>query len=302
MPRKTILGVPGGEGGNPQSPSPPEETLAKVSRIPKRKNHFFTVNNHTEEFLGGMLEYFNRNALKYRIQEETGKEGTPHLQGCVSFSKEIRDTVWDKKGLGHYEALIGTWEQSVEYCSKIETRTGREWSKGLPKPLKLINPTYWWQREILSLIKTEANDRNIHWYWSDAGSVGKSQFSKYLIVKHKAIFISKGTNADIMYTVMESKIEESGLIVINLPRALGNRICYDALESLIDGVIFSPKYESGYKVFNSPHIIIFANQPPKIETMSTDRFIITQIDDPENNDSFFNMRLLFKEAEQDPAL
>lgn len=276
MPRKPTLGAPGRGKGNPLILSPAEETLAKVSRIPKRKNHFFTVNNHTEEFLGGLLEYFDRHALKYRIQEETGENGTPHLQGCVSFSVEKRDTVWDPQGKGHYEALKGTWEEAVKYCSKTETRSGREWSKGLPKPLKLINPTYKWEQDILTLIKTEADNRTIHWYWSQNGGIGKSQFCKYLIVKENAVFISKGSNADIMYVLMSIE-RDIDVVVINLPKSQGNNVCYDAIESIKDGIIFSPKYESGYKVFNSPHIIIFANKPPKEDKMFMDRFIITQL-------------------------
>lgn len=283
MPKKT-LGVLGGDRGNTQNPIPSTEksTEKQTSKqVPKRKNHFFTWNNYTEDQIGGILEYFNRNALKYAFQEEIcPTTGTPHLQGMVMFQNECRSTVWDPTSKGHWEPLKKT---DAVYQLKEASRkpNGRQWTKGLPKPLKLITPNFWWQKDILNLIKTEANDRNIHWYWSEAGSVGKSQFAKYLVVEKNAVFCSKGEYADICYTIMESNIEESGLVVINLPRKTENKICYEALECLIDGLIYSPKYESKYKVFNSPHIIIFSNAPPKIENMSEDRFIITQIDSQE---------------------
>jgi len=265
------LGGLGGEGGNTQTPS--------LKQVPKRKTHFFTWNNPTEDEIGGLLSYFNDNACKYRIQEETGEEGTPHLQGCVSFNKEMRSTVWDKKSRGHYEKLKGSWNDAVDYCSKEETRTGREWSKGIPKPLKLIKPDKWWQLEILKLIDEEPDDRKVHWYWSEKGGVGKSQFAKYCVAKKNCLFFEEGKKSDIMYLIFEAPEERLGTMIIDVPRDNGNNISYKAIESIKNGMIYSPKYEGGYKLFNSPHIIVFANQPPQTERLSCDRWVITQIDD-----------------------
>lgn len=251
----------------------------KTTQCPKRKNHFFTWNNYTEEQIGGLLEFFNANATKYAFQEEIAPTtGTPHLQGMVMFERERRSTEWDKEGKGHYEALN---KKDGEYQLKEKSRkpNGRQWTKGFPKPLKLITPDYWWQEKILKIIDTEADDRTVHWYWSKKGGIGKSQFCKYLIVKKNAIFISKGSNADIMYVLMNSNIDTSPAVVINLPKSQGNNVCYDAIESIKDGIIFSPKYESGYKVFNSPHIFVFANEPPKQNKMFMERFIVTELTD-----------------------
>jgi len=270
------------EGGNTQSPSKTHTTKQE----PKRKQHFFTVNNHTEEFLGGILQYFNEHSLKYRIQEETGENGTPHLQGCVQFNKEIRSSCWDKQSKGHYEKLKGSWEDAVEYCSKLETRTGREWSKGLPKPLKLITPKYWWQLEIIEIMKNEPNDRKVYWYWSERGDLGKSQFAKYLVSRGDCVFIDEGEKKDAMFLVMAADMDIKTSVIYDMPRAQGNRICYKSIESIKNGMIFSPKYESGYKLFNSPHLIVFANAPPQHNKLSNDRWVITQIDDPNGKHPF----------------
>jgi len=282
--RKTILGGPGRGEGNPLIPPPAEETLEKVSRIPKRKMHFFTWNNHTDEQVGGLLTYFDKHAVKYRIQEEKGESGTPHLQGCVMFNTEQRSTVWDKDSKGHWEAIKGKWEDAVKYCRKIETRFGREWEKGLPKPLKLISPTKWWQTEILELIDSEPDDRKVHWYWSRAGSIGKSQFAKYCVFRKNCLFFEEGKKSDIMHLIFEAPEERLECMIIDVPRDNGNNISYKAIESIKNGMIYSPKYEGGYKLFNSPHIIVFANQPPQQERLSEDRWVITNIDEDDEFD------------------
>ena len=44
-------------------------------------------------------------------------------------------------------------------------------------------------------------------------------------------------------------------------------------------MIYSPKYEGGYKLFNSPHIIVFANMAPQYERLSKDRWKVRNIDE-----------------------
>jgi len=282
MTTQADLGGLGGEGVILNSPPLSQqitEKPKKSTQVPQRKQHFFTINNHTEEFLGGILDYFNKNSLKYRIQEETGENGTPHLQGCVMFAKDARSTVWDKESKGHYEKLKGSWEDAVAYCSKTETRSGREWSKGLPKPLKLITPSKWWQKEILELIKTEPDDRTVYWYWSQAGGVGKSQFAKYCVATQNCLFFEEGKKSDIMHLIFEAPEDRLECMMVDVPRDNGNNVSYKAIESIKNGMIYSPKYEGGYKLFNSPHIFIFANQPPQEERLSSDRWVIKNIDE-----------------------
>lgn len=251
-----------------------------IKQCPKRKNHFFTVNNYTEELIGGFLSYFDIHATRYAFQEEicpTTK--TPHLQGMVMFSEEKRSTIWDPTSKGHWETLKKT---DAVYQLKEASRkpNGRQWVKGLPKPLKLITPSKPWQLDILELLKTEPDDRKIYWFWSEAGSIGKSQFAKYCVHTINCLFFEEGKKSDIMHLIFEAPEERMGAMIVDVPRDNGNNVSYKALESIKNGMIYSSKYEGGYKLFNSPHVIVFANLPPQTQKMSSDRWVIQNIDEP----------------------
>lgn len=147
-----------------------------------------------------------------------------------------------------------------------------------PEPLKLLETSslHPWQHDILGIIKNTANERDVYWYWSDLGGVGKSTFIKYLCAKHDAILCVRGKYADIINLVYKAKIIK--LIIFDLPRHNGNNVSYDAIETLKNGCISNMKYETGTKIFNPPHIFIFANKPPNFTKLSADRWKVTNID------------------------
>lgn len=243
----------------------------------------FTLNNYDNDDIVQLVHIFDFECDWYLFQEETGESGTPHLQGTIKLKLKQRLT-----GLKKFNPKIH-WEHtksvkaSLVYCQKEKSRTGKIFSKNvqIPKPIKLITPDKWWQLEILELFKTEPNDRLVHWYWSEHGGVGKSQFAKYCVIKENCLFFEEGRKTDIMHLVFtcdESRLER---MIIDVPRDNGNNVSYKSIESLKNGLIYSSKYEGGYKTFNSPHIIVFANEEPQIERLSKDRWVIKNIDNIE---------------------
>ena len=192
--------------------------------------------------------------------------------------KKHRDTEFKLPKEIHWETLKDT-DDVRGYCSKDDTHDGKHrfiW--GFPKPLKLITPSKPWQLKILELIDTEPDDRLVHWFWSEKGGVGKSQFAKYCVANKNCLFFEEGKKADIMHLIFEAPEDRLGCMIIDVPRDNGNHISYKAIESIKNGMIYSPKYEGGYKLFNSPHIIVFANVPPQEERLSADRWVIENID------------------------
>ena len=213
-------------------------------------------------------------------QEEIGKNGTPHIQGAVEFKKKVRPlSVFRNKSL-HWEVMKGTFQQSVEYCTKDSTRAegGKQWFRGCQKivGIPLVEPRGW-QLTFLARLET-MKTRKIYWYWDAKGNKGKSALLKYLVVKHGALCLA-GKTADMKYGV--SQLVEKGmapkLILIDVPRACQGYVSYAGIEEVSNGCFFSSKYESGMCVYADPIMVVFSNCPPDQGKMSEDRWDITDI-------------------------
>jgi len=93
--------------------------LSSASRQ-KSRNWCFTLNNYMEAEIKNICE----GKYQYIFQEETGEEGTPHLQGTIilpqpqalSYMKKINRRA-------HWEITRNKFA-SINYCQKGETRTG----------------------------------------------------------------------------------------------------------------------------------------------------------------------------------
>lgn len=241
-----------------------------------RSRHFcFTLNNYVEEDIEVIKTLFD----KYTFQEEAGS--TPHLQGVGSFNNP---RTWNsiKKALpkAHIE-VCKNLKNSISYCSKIDTRNGRQWSTHIcivKDPLSGLT-LYDWQKEILEILKGEPHERLIYWYWSKDGCKGKTSFIKHVLLNDKNATFVAGKSGDAIFSLC-SRLEENphiNTVLMNIPRCV-EHISYNGLEQIKDGLVFNTKYESGYKMFNSPHIIVMANMKPYEEMMSKDRWVIREIE------------------------
>jgi len=89
---------------------------------PQGCNWCFTLNNYDEKELSSLREAFSQaDKVRYAVfGREVGKEGTPHLQGFVSFKLKARLTA-AKAVVGdraHLEVCKGSPEQNFDYCTK----------------------------------------------------------------------------------------------------------------------------------------------------------------------------------------
>ena len=149
---------------------------------------------------------------------------------------------------------------------------------GCPKPIKIISNLYDWQKNIEELCMSEPDDRKIHWFWEEKGNIGKSAFIKYMVVKHNILYCGGGKHQDIMNLVFNQDMDKSNVVMFDIPRAHEGHISYASLECIKNGLVCNTKYETGVKVFNSPHLIVFANFPPNDESkLSDDRWVIKEL-------------------------
>lgn len=252
----------------------------KSKQIPSRKNHFFTYNNYCIDEIDAIVATFKHFAYKGKIQSEIGENGTPHLQGMIWCKKPHRSTEFKLPKEIHFESLKDK-DNVRDYCAKDETHDGVfRTSWGFPKPLVILKKDdfYDWEIQMDNIVSTEPDDRTINWIYSKNGNKGKSTFCKYLAYTYNAVICGKGVYSDIINIMFNANMDETNLVVFDLPRNNGNKVSYSALEAIKNGLICNTKYETGNKLFNPPHILIFANDEPSWEAMSMDRFKVLCID------------------------
>jgi len=249
-------------GGNTRTPVPQHQLY----------RWFFTLSyvECTASQLSQLLKLISKEFL---FSGEIGEGGYKHWQGCFSLkTKEYFATVKN-----HFPSTIHLepckhWWKANNYCMKLETHIEGPYNEKSVF-IETITDLYPWQENIKDICLEKPDDRSIRWYWEPKGCRGKTAFCKYMAVHHKACILGNGAFKDLACSLPD----DPKIVIFNLTRDLEERINYSALEAIKDGLMFSAKYESHTKVFNSPHVIVFANFEPKTESMSQDRWIITKL-------------------------
>jgi len=210
--------------------------------------------------------------------ETCPESGRLHYQGYVEFPIKVRPIGY--KGFPkhwHWEKCRGTREENIAYCSKEDTN-----------PLGNLRPTevvwspepYGWQARFLpELLVWPADRRKIHWKWSEQGSIGKSDFARYLVVNHDALLCA-GKASDMKFMIMKYKEEHGNgprIVIFDVPRSNMSFLSYQGIEEIKNGVFASTKYESQMVVINPPHVLVLSNDEPWPDKMSPDRYDTEQL-------------------------
>lgn len=247
----------------------------------------FVWNNYPTHWFMVLKGFFKEKCKGWVVSEETGETGTPHLQGYFELKKKAR---WSELGLPkqiHFDDCDKGREPNVNYvlglCEKKgycynDTAIGT-WARSNVNCIK-EKDLYPWQRDLWEHIQTEADDRRVDWIWCHEGGSGKTAFQRFVLVNmdEEAIMVN-GKGADVRCGVarhMKEKMVAPKVVLWNIPRSV-EHISYTAIEEVKDGLLFSGKYESGMCLFNSPHLLIFANEEPDYSKLSSDRWRITHL-------------------------
>lgn len=246
----------------------------KSTQPPSRKNHFFTYNNPTDSDIVVIEATLRKFSYKGKIQSEVGASGTRHLQGMIWCNKPHRDTEFKlMKGI-HFESLKDT-ENVRDYCGKEDTWDGiYRVSWGFPSEIRCNVIWNTWNTYMRELLDTEPDGRSIYWFWSEKGKTGKTQFTRWMVKNKGACFATGGKYTDVMNLVYHTNMDECNCVIFNIPKGSTN-VSYSALESIKDGLVCNMKsHTNGSKIFNPPHLIVFANFYPDTSQMMSDRWII----------------------------
>jgi len=266
-----------------------EESAKKRRRIDlEKRNWFLTENNYVKD--NSITRILGITGLiRYQIQEEIcPTTGTPHLQGVTVFRYPKKWSTLDN----HCNHKV-VWKpcrsifRARIYCSKERTRApnGQQWSKGFEENITEIKDPiegkqlYDWQKKVIEIVAGPVDDRKIYWYWSNKGGIGKSALVKHICMVYGAS-VSGGNAGDAHYAISQMVKAKKPIpcIIFDIPRASRNEVTYSGIEGIKNGLFFSSKYESGMVMFNSPHVIVMANQEPDWGMMSRDRWVVQCLD------------------------
>lgn len=242
--------------------------------------------------------------------EETPSTGVKHYQGCLvtRIRKRHRtllvelcaDAQVDLHQLT-LDRMLGSWEQSVEYCSKEDSRVDGETYlspllreeeevkyKGNDLQVFKNGDFYPWQKDLLDFIFEDgtfvikdSSSRQVVWIEDLQGNSGKSIFTKYLCFNNANITkLAFGSGSQMRAAVVEEGAKRCYLI--DIPRTLCNddhkNNIYSVIEDCKNGFVKSSMYGKPRTLFFEPPIvIIFSNMQCPIDKLSVDRWKIFSI-------------------------
>lgn len=281
---------PGGGGNTNPPPKTPQKKGEKAKRVPSSKRWVFTLNNFTPEHTAWIKSETPKLCSKGVVGIEMAGTGTAHLQGFLMFHKAVRPMElvpfkqihWEKARAKKPGTELPWDSRQWEYCSK-EGNLLIEFGMDDDKPLALDcgpHNFYPWQRSVLDIVEGPPDKRQIQWFWSEEGGLGKTELCKYLVVNHGALIIggkiSDQKNCISEYTKATGYTPK--LLIYSLTRSWNHQASwYSGLEDVKDMLFYSGKYEGGMVCGPNPHVIVFANIPPKQSMLSQDRWVIHNV-------------------------
>lgn len=268
-------------GGNKQSPNCKLNSSCEYKF--QATNWVITWNNYPEDVFEQIKQVLIPLCIHYIFGKEVGDQGTPHIQGAFKLKKKMRQgAIYNLFGTKFFlDKMKGRWSDNLYYCSKSGDFICDKPIRPKPKLMTydILRPN---QRLIADKFKDYEDPlfgRKVYWYWEEKGGWGKSVLCKYLVDCEDA-FIVQGKNSDILYGFSEY-VKKHGnspkIVVYDVPRVNQGHVSYQAIESIKNGCFYNTKYESDRCRFDSPHVIVFSNQEPVIESLSECRWIVEEL-------------------------
>lgn len=150
------------------------------------------------------------------------------------------------------------------------------------RPRDAYSPKDWlypWHVEWHNRVMEKGNFRSIDWIWEDQGNTGKSYWAKEMFKRYpKEVYVLKQMGgAEKCATIIMNAISAgwSGhCLIIDLPRNAEEKSIYEPLESIRDGMVTATRYQGQTMCFDIAWVVVLANFPPNIFSMSKDRWRI----------------------------
>jgi len=128
-----------------------------------------------------------------------------------------------------------------------------------------------WQKSVVEKL-TGQNDRQVTWVYDPVGNQGKTFLAMWLQADRECYYVDGGKKADIAYGY-----KDQPTVIFDFVRTGEEFVPYGCIESFKNGIIFSPKYESGSRIFGVCKVLVLSNFFPKKEALSADRWDIVDL-------------------------
>lgn len=214
--------------------------------------------------------------IKYLSKEDKLVENEARKLGIVRTVEDqenLAEAVWRCNDLA---------EAMRKYCRKATDATGIQtlWACK-PVEFELNLELREWQEKLVAELDHKPDDRKVIWYVDHNGGQGKTTLAKWLFANRKALVIAGAQKISDVSTIVRNHIAEYGrlgIVVLNLTRTEEEvRSVYKMIEQLKDGLLTASKYNGKTIVFDSPHVVVFANWAPNRENLSEDRWSIRHL-------------------------
>lgn len=141
-----------------------------------------------------------------------------------------------------------------------------------------------WQEELKAILDGPVDPRAIYWYYDEKGGQGKTQFTKWMVSNNPrdVLFLSNlGGVRDCSTNVVNARQRgwTGRILLCDLPRACESKSIYEPLEACKNGMVTATKYQGGNALWESGHVVVFANFLPNIHAMSKDRWRLMKLED-----------------------
>lgn len=224
---------------------------------------------HIEMCKGKPIDNINYCSKQAVLWEEGEKPPLAMVAQWVNIKQMIEQGCTIQEIFNEYPGMVIRYKGNISYLINMFNESNI---------IKILKQEYennelrYWQKEILEKLKCQ-NDRQILWVWDAIGNIGKSYLAGYIQCCLDAYMVSYGKTADIAYAWRRQEY-----IVCDFSRQKQETINYELLESFKNGKVFSAKYDSGWKIRDSPcKVVCFANWRPDTYKLSKDRWCVIEI-------------------------
>jgi len=136
---------------------------------------------------------------------------------------------------------------------------------------------YPWQDALKQDLLLPPDDRKVIFVIDKKGNQGKTWFAKwYCKTNDDSQYLEPAKKVDMAYALQDNL----RVLFLNITRTTDSdsqNYLYAFIESVKDGMVFSPKYESRMKYLSKVHVVILMNTDPNMDLLSEDRYSLINL-------------------------